>query len=135
MERITVTSPVAVLVRVTAGYRLALQEELKAALQGLEREEVRISHARRSAKDGDKETAARESRLLETRAGLVARFQEIEGLADGRLVLHGRLESLVEIRVGDRWQDVAGVEVVLEDGRVVEIRPAGGGGGDWWKST
>ncbi|MDA8337276.1 MAG: hypothetical protein M0Z41_20200 [Peptococcaceae bacterium] len=124
MERITVTRPVAVLVRVTAGYRQALIREIQAALQGLEREEARRSGP---ALDGDE--AARAGRVTETRAKLLARSREIAGLADGRLVLHGRLESLVDIRVGDRWCD--GVEVILEDGRVVEIRAANGGGGDW----
>ena len=135
MERITVTRPVAVLVRVTAGYRQTLLRELQVALQGLEREEVRLAQARRSKGTEDEETAARLKRLAETRAGLLARSRELAELADGRLVLQGRLESLVEIRVGDRWQDIAGVEVVLEDGRVVEIRAAGGGGGDWWVNT
>lgn len=128
MERLTVTRPVAVLVRVTAGYRQALIRELQAALAALEREEAGLERARPGA--GDEDTTVRKKRLAETRAGLLARSREIAELADGRLVLHGRLESLAEIRVGDRWQDIAGVEVVLEDGRVVEIRPAGGG--EWW---
>lgn len=133
MDAITVTRPVVVLVRVTNGYRRLMSDEVRAALGGLEREEVRLAHARRTAPD--KDVSERRERLRETKTGLLDRLKAIEELADGTLVLFGRLESLVEIRVGARWQDIAGVEVVLEDGRVAEIRPADGSGGDWWKST
>jgi len=130
MERVTVTRPVAVLVKVTPGYRRAVREEIRAALAAVEREEARLNREKQ-ARPGDGELAGRRRRLAETREGLLARARETETLADGRLVLHGRLESLVEVRVGDSWQD--GVEVILEEGRVVEIRPTGGGGP--WPNT
>jgi hypothetical protein len=45
----------------------------------------------------------------------------------GAEVPGGQIESTLEIRVGDVWEEViGGVEIVLEDGIVKEIRRPGG---------
>jgi len=62
---------------------------------------------------------------LESRRLLTERLKEISRLEDGQEVVHGRVESLVDIKVGDRWDAVMSVELVLEDNRVIEIRPGG----------
>lgn len=38
----------------------------------------------------------------------------------GQETVHGTVESLVEVRVGDVWK--SSVEIVLKDDRIVEIR-------------
>jgi len=52
----------------------------------------------------------------------VEKLKEVGKLTPGEEVIHGRVESIVELKVGDDWNGVMGVEVVLEDGKVIEIR-------------
>jgi len=68
---------------------------------------------------------AERQKVLESRRLLTERLKEISRLEDGQEVVHGRVESLVDIKVGDRWDAVMSVELVLEDNRVIEIRPGG----------
>ncbi|MDD4170345.1 MAG: YlqD family protein [Desulfotomaculaceae bacterium] len=37
-------------------------------------------------------------------------------------VVYGKMESPVEIKVGDDWRRVLGVEIVLQDGIITDIR-------------
>jgi hypothetical protein len=64
-------------------------------------------------------------KILESKKRLADRLREVGGLAEGQEVVHGRVESLVDVKVGDQWDGLMSVELVLEDGKVVEIRQGG----------
>lgn len=131
MDRITVTRPVVVKVRITDGYKksYAAQMELSlrrldAALKHLEAQEKKLP----AGAPGDPQRAefGRERRKhLESRAALLEQSRKVLALPPGAEVLHGRVESLVEVGVGDDWRRVMGIEIVIEDGLVAEIRESG----------
>ncbi|MFZ5596301.1 MAG: YlqD family protein [Bacillota bacterium] len=135
MESVTITRPVIVKVRVTESYRKAAAAEVREAvaridmlLKQLELQAKKIAGAGNvSTREAEGSRAIEQERIkaLESRLRLVGQLKEIGRLTDGQEVVHGRLESLVEIKVGDLWDRVMSVEVVLEDGRVVEIRQGG----------
>lgn len=135
VESVTITRPVIVKVRVTESYRKAAAAEVREAvaridmlLKQLELQAKKIAGAGNvSTREAEGSRAIEQERIkaLESRLRLVGQLKEIGRLTDGQEVVHGRLESLVEIKVGDLWDRVMSVEVVLEDGRVVEIRQGG----------
>lgn len=134
MDSITITRPVIVKVRVTDGYKKAAAAEVQEALAGLDARLDQLNYRYnkisveknnpRQAGDLDQIDTERR-KVIEARRQLTERLKEIGRLAEGREVVHGRVESLVDIKVGDDWSRVMSVEVVLQDGKVVEIRRGG----------
>lgn len=137
MESITITRPVIVKVRVTESYKKAVAVEIQNAVQKIDMQMQHLEfQARRIITDLEKQNpngvaAGREQieverrRKLDSRQKLVDKLKEIGKISPGEEMIHSRLESLVELRVGDLWEQVMGVEIILEDGKVIEIRQAG----------
>jgi len=65
---------------------------------------------------------------VESRQKLLGQLKEIGQLPPGSEVVYAKMESPVEVRVGDHWQNVLGLEIVLKDGIVAAIRQAPGTG-------
>lgn len=136
MESITVTRPVIVKVRVTDGYKKAVAAEVQEALARLDARLAQLDfqynkivemekNNSRQASGGLQQIEAERQKVAETRRQLTARLKEVGRLAEGQEVVHGRVESLVDIKVGDIWERLMSVEVVVQDGQVVEIRQGG----------
>lgn len=124
-KSIVVTRPVVVKIRVTERYKTALLQQIEYSVRRLDLELQRLERP-----EGPLPADERRKRL-EARQKLVEQAQSVRRLQPGDEVLHGRVESLVRLGVGDDWQSLMGVEVLLEDGRVVDIRtPAGGPGNE-----
>lgn len=68
---------------------------------------------------------AERQKVVESRRLLSDRLKEISRLEDGQEIIHGRVESLVDIKVGDRWDAVMSVELVVQDNQIIEIRRGG----------
>ena len=68
-------------------------------------------------------------RRAEERQRLLMRLKEIGKWALDSEVTLGKMESLVTLQVGDQWNRVMGVEIILKDGIVAEIREGGTGAG------
>lgn len=126
IDSITITRPVTVKVRVTEGYKKALSAEVREALAGLDArvKQLEFQMKRGSASDLPPLEAERQ-KALESKRVLTERLKEVGRLVEGQEVVHGRAESFVEIKAGDRWDRVMSVELVLQDGHVVEIRQGG----------
>ncbi|MBE3587454.1 MAG: YlqD family protein [Thermoanaerobacteraceae bacterium] len=137
MEQITITRPVVIKVRVTENYKRQLAGEIQEAIARLD---VQMQHlefqARRltaemERKDPRGVPAIRQkieqerSGRLETRQKLLDKLKEITCLTPGEEIIHGRVESIVDIKRGDHWQQIMDVEIVLEDWVVKEIRSGG----------
>jgi hypothetical protein len=134
MESLTLIRPVLIKAVVTEGYKKRARKELQQAihqtnmeLQRLDyQEKVLITELEKKNPEGipqAKQHLGRErQRLEENRGALLLRMKEIEEMALDGEVVYGKMESPLEIRVGDRWQDVLGVEIILLDGVIVEIR-------------
>lgn len=125
-KSIIVTRPVVVKIRVTERYKTALLQQIEYSVRRLDLELQRLERP-----EGPLLAADERRKRLEARQKLVEQAQGVRRLQPGDEVLHGRVESLVRLGVGDDWQSVMGIEVLLEDGRVVDIRtPAGGPGNE-----
>lgn len=139
MDAINLIRPVLVKVKVTEAYKRAaaaeLQESLKRVdleMQHLDFQEKRLSPELEKKNPGgvavarqrlDQERSLRQ----EKRRQLLDQLKGIGQLAPGTEVLFSKMESPVQIKTGDEWSKVLGVEVIIEDGIVIEIRQGGTG--------
>ncbi|GAB7388115.1 YlqD family protein [Bacillaceae bacterium] len=71
-----------------------------------------------------KERLEREEKMrMEKKEQLAFKRKQVEALPLGSEIFHGTVESEVEIRVGDSWEDLMkGTEIILKDGYIYEIR-------------
>lgn len=139
MESLTLIRPVLVKVKVTEGYKKAAAVELQDAARRIELELQHLDfQEKRLVSELEKKNpqgipAARQHleqerrRRAESRQKLIDRLKEIGQLALGSEVVYGKMESPVEIKVGDDWRKILGAEIILQDGVVVAIRESGGG--------
>jgi DNA-directed RNA polymerase beta' subunit len=134
MEKITITRPVIIKHIVTADYKKKVAEELQQAVARIDLQIQHLDfHSRRllaelekrnpqginaARQQLDKERAAN----IETRQNLLDKLKQTAKMAEGDKVVHGRAESIEEIRVGDDWLKFMSVEVIVRDGLVIEIR-------------
>ncbi len=134
MDFITVTRPVIVKVLVTAAYKKALAAEMHGKLAelegrieqfGLYYKKISESEKNNPKQSGLQQIEVEIQKLMEKKGQLAERLREVGQLAEGQEVVHGRVESFVDINIGDRWADVMFSEVILKDGIVVEIRQGG----------
>ncbi|OAT79516.1 YlqD family protein [Desulfotomaculum copahuensis] len=136
MSRLTITRPVVVKIRVTDNYKKAVAAELQEAVTRLDAQlkQLEWQSRRIDAASGKPDAAAAAVRqqlesgraaCLSKRQELLEKLKSVGRLAPGEEVLHGRVESIVELQVGDDWRRVMGAEIVVEDGVVVEIRTGG----------
>ncbi|MDD4169601.1 MAG: YlqD family protein [Desulfotomaculaceae bacterium] len=134
MEKLTLIRPVLVKVIVTDNYKKAAIMELQDAIGRIEHELQRLDfQEKRLAAEFEKKNqqglpaggqhlVQERQRLMETRQQLVDRVKNIGQLELGVEVVYGKMESPVEITVGDDWRRVLGVEIVLQDGIITDIR-------------
>jgi len=140
MESVTLIRPVLVKVEVTESYKKAAVVELQEHVRRLETEiahldyqEKRLTAELERKNPGGGVTARRQldqerGRRVESRQKLLGQLKEIGQLPPGSEVVYAKMESPVEVRVGDHWQNVLGLEIVLKDGIVAAIRQAPGTG-------
>lgn len=134
MDKLTLVWPVLVKVKVTEDYKKKISAEIQQAVRQLD---LQMQHfefkARRVVAELEKQNpqsipAARQQleqergRLLEARQKLMEKLKEVANLSPGEEVIQGQVQALVELQVGDNWQNLAGWEIVLEDNVVREIR-------------
>ncbi|CCO08478.1 YlqD family protein [Desulforamulus hydrothermalis] len=130
---LTVTRPVLIKIRVTDNYKKSLALELRHRVAGLESELQHIEHQIRKLQEiSKKNPGAAEAALaqweqekqsrLDTKLKLLDKIKEVGKLVNGSEVLQGKVESFVQVQVGDDWHRLMQAEIILEDGRVVEIR-------------
>lgn len=134
MEKLTLIRPVLVKVIVTDNYKKAAVAELQGAihridvdLQRLDFQEKRLAaEMEKKSQPGlqvsGQQIAQERRRLLETRQQLIDRVKNVGQLELGSEVVYGKMESPVEVAVGDDWRQVLGVEIVLQDGIITAIR-------------
>lgn len=136
---LTITRPVMVKVRITDRYKKDLALELQ---QGAAKMELELQHLELQSRKlqelakknpGSVESAQAQleqekQKRLDTRLKLLDKIKEVGKLANGTEVLHGKVESLVEVQIGDDWQNLMNAEIVIEDGKIAEIRTLQPGG-------
>lgn len=137
MEGLTLIRPVLVKVKVTESYKKAAAVELQDAIRRIELELQHLDfQEKRLVSELEKKNpqgipAARQhleqerQRRAESRQKLIERLKDVGQMALDSEVVYGKMESPFELRVGDDWRKVLGVEVVLQDGIVTAIRQGG----------
>lgn len=73
-----------------------------------------------AVKNKIKEQKEEEERIKEN---LIKERDNVKLLKDGEFYLHGVVEGFVEVNVGDDfWKKIQETEIILKDGKVVEIK-------------
>lgn len=130
---LTITRPVLVKVRVTDQYKKQLAMELQQTVARLELELQQLEFQSKKILEVAKKNPAgaevavtqidqEKQKRLDTRCQLLGRIKELGKLVNGSEMLQGKVESFVQVQVGDDWNQIMNAEIVLEDGKVVEIR-------------
>ncbi|MCL0062703.1 YlqD family protein [Peptococcaceae bacterium] len=129
MQSITITRPVTVKVKVTDGYKKRMVSELHKSIQILESEIRHLEIQMKKFKSSNENYKQVEQHIkneinirMQRKQDLLQKIKAIGQLKNGTEVVHGRVESLVELKVGDDWNEVMNVEIVVESGKVIEIR-------------
>jgi hypothetical protein len=140
MDKITIRQPVMVKIIVTEDTKRLIVRELQQAIAniGIELEQLEF-HAKRALEEAKKQgphaveavqqQVENEKRMrLERREQMMAHLTQIQQAELGSELPHGQVETTVEVKVGDSWEDIMrGGEIILKDGIVHEIRRVGGG--------
>jgi hypothetical protein len=134
METLTIKRPVLVKVRVTENYKMLAAAEVQESIKKLELELQQLEfHSKRMLSELEKQnpqgvTAAKQhleaqgKKRLENKHQLLGKLKEIGKWANGSEIVQGTLETITELKVGDAWSEVFGIEVVLCDDKIIEIR-------------
>ncbi len=125
---------------VTERLKQELDAEFSAAVDELDRQITRLDLGTRQyvtdlqrsdiqqAMAVRQQIEAEKRRLQQAKDQLLQRRRQVEELELGSEIIRGTLESQTELRVGDNLQTaLRGVEVVVKDDQVVEIREVEGG--------
>jgi len=89
-----------------------------------------LADARKKATDVQnlaQEKVAREERSRKEKLELLEfQIRQVENLPEGSEIDYATVESSVQIKVGDAWDEImAGTEIILKDGLIHEIRQGG----------
>jgi hypothetical protein len=138
IRMLTIRRPVRVKVIVTEASRQKLlddyQRQLKQILTELKQWQFQgkklLADAQKRSADAYKlaqERVAREERVRKEKAEILQfQIRQVENLPEGSELDYGTVESVVEVKVGDAWDEImAGTEIVLKDGLIHEIRQGG----------
>jgi YlqD protein len=135
-----VNVPVPIKLILTEQTKQGIIGEINGAIQQIQNELDQIDfQSRKALQDAEKAgnqqaVAAIQGRVqqevgvrMERREQMMQQLVQIQQSEIGSEIPGGQIDTSVEIRVGDVWEDVVqGTEIVLRDGVVAEIRRAGG---------
>jgi len=135
MDMLKLRQDVALVFIVTDDLKRRLLEEFNAASEDVQRQidqfDFRARHALAELQRADLNRAmaarqqidAEKRRLEAVKNELQDRRTEIEKLEIGAEYPRGTIEGLVEVKLGDNvFEKLAGVQLIVKDGKVVEIR-------------
>ena len=133
-EELTIKRSVLVKVKVTEGFKMNMAIEAQETIKKLDAELQHLDfQSKRMAAELEKKNPAglpgakqhienEKQKRLQAKEKLTEQLRAIGKMAIGSEVVHGSLESFTQIKVGDDWGEVMGVEVVVCDGKIIEIR-------------
>lgn len=124
MDSLTVLQNVPVKVIMTETFRGQIVEQIRSSLLELDQETSRFHEFASQAAEPDVQQRFQEEahRLGLQRQQLEWRIREAESVAEGAELFTQTLPVLVQLSVGDAFHDKLGLEILLKDGRVAEIR-------------
>ncbi len=119
---------------VTPGFRETLLKEMQDGIKKLDAElsfleqrskktltELTIK-ASPQAKAVREQLEMEKQKREEAKQKILEQIKRVEELQDGMEVLQGEMEGPVELKVGDKMDDIFNKSIIVKDGIVVEIR-------------
>ena len=134
MDRMTLKCPVTIKAKVTDELKRKMIAEIQDGIKkvDLEVQQVEFQGKRmlteQAKVDAQGLPALRQQidmerqKRLDFKNHLLQQLKETEAIENGSEVVQGKLERLVEIKVGDDMQSIMNAEILLEDGKIVAFR-------------
>jgi len=130
---LTVLRPITIKARVTEGLKAKMTAELRAGAATLDEElqqlDVQVKRAQLSAQLSPQQQMElrraveyERARRLEQKAEIDARIKDVAQLELGTEIVQGSVQGPIDVGVGNDWDAMMRVEILLEDGQVVAIR-------------
>ncbi|HWJ04121.1 MAG TPA: YlqD family protein [Verrucomicrobiae bacterium] len=132
MDKLQITVEVPVVVIVTENFKHKLIYDLQEKIRRVELELQQLDFtSRRTLMEAERQgqlpqvqrqIEAERQKRLDSRQECLDKIKQIARLKEGDEVLQGHAQSMVEVMVGDNWNEAKNLCIVLRDDRVVEIR-------------
>lgn len=124
MESLTVLQNIPVKVVMTELFRGEMIGQIRNSLQELDQESARLQEFLQQASEEEFRLRLNEEiqRLAYQKQQLEWKIRETESVAEGAELFFQTLPSMVELKVGDHFQEKTQTEIVLKDWTIVEIR-------------
>jgi hypothetical protein len=125
--------PVTIKALVTDGLKARLRTDMQEAIKVLEEETARLdSEVKRAQLMGNipsqqllqlnQVIAQEKAKRADRRAQLEEEIQAVASLPLGSEIVQGQAQSLTTVALGDDLEAALGVEIVVQDGKIIEIR-------------
>jgi len=133
-DGLKIKRPVIVKVKVTEGFKARMAAEIQENIKRLDAEMQQLEfQVKRMAAELEKKNpqgipAAKQhvenerQKRINAKNKLTEQLKNIGRIAIGAEVVQGSLESYTEINIGDNWEDIMGVEVLVCDNKIIDIR-------------
>lgn len=134
MESISLQCPVTIKVKVTEKFRNKMLEKMNKELEEVSLKLSKIDIQRKKfieehEQDNPQQVAAIVQRMEVDKAkGLKVRDKLTQDIADmkhlglGAEIIQGTMHHILNVKVGDKMPEVMNSEIVIEDGKIIEIR-------------
>ena len=134
MENISLQCPVTIKVKVTEKFRNKMLEKMNRELEEVNLKLSKIDIQRKKfieehEQDNPQQVAAVVQRMEVDKAkGLKVRDKLTQDIADmkhlglGAEIIQGTMHHILNVKVGDKMPEVMNSEIVIEDGKIIEIR-------------
>lgn len=134
MDQITLRVPVTVKAKVTPALKEKILKNVEQTLADIDREmqnledQAKRMMAKQAKIDAQglislrAQVEEQKQRLMAARTKGVADKEAAMQLAIGSEIVQGTTEQMVEVKIGDDLDALTGVEVLLEDGKIIAIR-------------
>lgn len=130
MKSLTVLQNVPVKVVMTESFRGQLIEQIRVSLSELDQETGRLKEFLQQAAEPEFRQRLEDDiqRVAYQRQQLEWKIREAESVPVGAELFFQTLPALVDLKVGDHFQEKTSMEVLLKDWEIVDIRNAGSTG-------
>lgn len=136
MQKITIKVPITVNAVVTDSLKAQLAAELQEAIKKTDMELQQLEfHGKRIMAEQLKvdpsgmtalrqQIDAEKKQRLDLKTHMLERVKETALLENGAVVPQGNMERMVEIGVGDNLSEIMAQSILVEDGKIIEIKTA-----------
>ena len=134
MDKLIINRKISVKAKVTEGFKNQIRQELQEGMNKLDAELKFIEQRAKklitelTLKGSPQVASVREQlefekqKREETKKAMSEQMKIVGNFGIGEEVLQEEIQGPLEVKVGDNWLEVMNREIVLEDGRIVEIR-------------